>query len=191
MIEGLVDHLEGTLGAVSGGWQDDPDGTPMPFQVVEYEPGVIDDAVAYSTLGLSDYVLRSTANDDRYRIELMMIVPEKLRGGPIPGLLLEVGRLVVDRREVPSIGTVIRNIPTLGEISSMDALYVGRPLYFTPEFAGFQATDGVGVSVDWLLPVSNAEADFIDDRGWRAFEELMYEREDMDPIDFDRASMLP
>jgi suppressor of fused protein SUFU len=190
MIDGLVEHLERHLGEIGGGWQTDPDGAPMPFQVVEYTPGKIDDAVIYSTLGLSEFELASPVSDNRFRIELMMVVPAKLRGGPVPGILLEAGRLVTERGEVPRIGDLFRNVPVLGEISTMETLYVGRPLYFPAEFAGFQG-GGTGVSIVWLLPVSSAEADFIEAQGWQAFEKLMYDREDLDPVDFDRPSILP
>ncbi|MBZ2195751.1 suppressor of fused domain protein [Occultella gossypii] len=190
MIDGLVDHLEGTLGAIAAGWRTDPDGTPAPFQVVEFETGRIDDAVIYSTLGLSEYVLESPTADGHSHLELIMIAPEGLRGSALPFQLLDIGRLVVERRELPGLGTIIRNNRTLADLSTMDALYVGRPLYFTPEFATFSNGDRA-VTIDWLLPVSQQEAAFVDANGWQAFEKLMYEREDLDPIDYNRASLLP
>jgi hypothetical protein len=188
-IAGLVEHLERELGRIARGWQEDQDGAPMPFQVVEFEPGRIDDAIIYSTLGLSDFVLDSPISDDRFRVELLMIVPTTRRGDAVPGLLLELGRTVAERREVPMIGDLFRNVGPLRDVASMDTLYVGRPLYFPADFAGFRSGD-IGVSIAWLVPVSRAEAALVDEQGWEVFEQLMYDREDMDPVDFDRPSML-
>jgi hypothetical protein len=188
MIEGLVDHLERYLGEISGGWTEAPDGTPMPFQVVEYVP-TVEHTIIYSTLGLSEHVLDSPHTDEKYRLEAMMMVPAKLRGGPIPGILLEIGRLLIEAREMPSVGSLFRNVAPLREVSTMDTLYFGRPLFYPPEFAAFPSDD-IGVNIGWLLPVSDAEADFVEREGWEAFERLMRQREDVDPIDLDRGSLV-
>lgn len=188
MIEGLVEAVERNLGTITGGWHADPDGTPMPFRVVQHQPGRIDDAEIYSTLGLSDHLLESPFADGVFRTELLMIVPAG-SGGPVPGILLEAGRMIVERREIPSIGDLFRNVPDLRQISSMDILYCGRPLYFPSEFGRF-TSGGTVVNFIWLMPVWADEAAFVERDGWQAFEQLMYDDEHMDPIDFHRPSML-
>ena len=190
--DGLTDqlfrHLTGELGSVARAWSKDPAGADLGFQVVEFAPGRIDGAVMYSTLGLSDYILDSTIADGRFRLELIMIAPERLRGSALPYVLGDYGRMVLALRELPEIGTIVRNVPILADLSSMNALYLGQPPHFPPDFARFRSGD-LAVNLDWLLPVSAAEATFVEAEGWAAFEKLIYDREDFDPIDYDRPSM--
>lgn len=188
MIEGLVDHLERHLGTIRGGWQNEPDGSPFPFQLVEFEGEAPEGCVVYGTLGLSEFELDSPVSDSKYRIEQIMIVKEKLRG-PIPEILLDTGRAMIERGQVAIIGDLFCNILPLREVSSMGTLYVGRPLFHPLEFHGF-SNGAVGVSFSWLIPVSGPEADYIRQEGSRAFEKLMYDH-DIDPTDLDRESMLP
>ncbi|WP_152364599.1 suppressor of fused domain protein [Microlunatus speluncae] len=191
-IGGLTDrlfrHLTRHLGSVSAAWSTDPAGADLGFQVVEFAPGRIDEAVIYSTLGLSDYILDSPVADGRFRLELIMIAPERLRHSALPYVLGDYGRMVVALRELPEIGTIVRNVPVLADLSTMNSLYLGQPPHLPPDFARFRS-GGLAVNIDWLLPVSTAEATFVDAEGWAAFEKLIYEREDFDPIDYDRASM--
>jgi hypothetical protein len=191
-IAGLTDrlfrHLTHHLGSVSAAWSKDPAGADLGFQVVEYAPGRIDGAVLYSTLGLSDYILDSTTTEGRFRLELIMVAPEHLRGSALPLVLGDYGRMVLALRELPEIGTIVRNVPILADLSSMDTLYLGQPPHFPPDFARFRSGE-LAVNIDWLLPVSAAEATFVDAEGWAAFEKLIYESEDFDPIDYDRPSM--
>ena len=191
-IDGLPDrlfrHLTRELGSVSRAWSRDPAGADLGLQVVEFAPGRIDGAVIYSTLGLSDYILDSAVADGRFRLELIMIAPERLRGSALPYVLGDYGRMVVAQRELPEIGTIVRNVPVLGDLSTMNTLDLGQPPHFPPGFARFGSGE-LAVNIDWLLPVSAAEATFVDAEGWAAFEKLIYEREDFDPIDYDRPSM--
>lgn len=184
----LFRHLTRHLGSVSGAWSRDPADADLGFQVVEFAPGRIDDAVIYSTLGLSDYILDSAITDGRFRLELIMIAPERLRGSALPYVLGDYGRMVLALRELPEIGAIVRNVPILSDLSTMDALYLGRPRQFPPDFARFRSGD-LAVNIDWLLPVSAAEATFVDAEGWAAFEKLINNRDDFDPIDFGRSSM--
>ncbi len=193
MITGLADqvkgHLTRHLGPVSGVWSTDQAGADLAFQVLEFAPGRIHDAVIYSTLGLSDFVLDSRSDHGPFRLELIMIAPERLRGSALPFVLGDFGRMVVALRELPELGAIVRNVPTLADLSTMNALYLGRPRHFPPDFAGFRS-GGLTVNIDWLLPVSAAEATFADAEGWAAFEKLIYSRDDFDPVDYDRPSVL-
>lgn len=184
----LFRHLTRHLGSLSGAWSRDQAGAPLGFQVVEFTPGRIDGAVIYSTVGLSDYVLDSTGADGRFRLELIMVAPKRLRGSMLPFVLGDYGRLVLSRRELPELGAIVRHVPVLAELSTMSALYLRRPPHFPPDFARFRHGD-LAVNIDGLLPVSEAEATFVDAEGWAAFEKLINGRDDFDPIDYDRPSM--
>lgn len=180
MIEGLVEHLEAHLGQIAGEWQVDPDGNELPFCVVHYEGKAPTGTEIFSTLGLSDFQL----SDVGARVELMMIAPLRLTAGTVPPILVAAGELPIDADDVPQLGDTFVAIEPLREVSPMDSLYAGRPLYQPPHFNPFDDGD-VQVLFLWLIPIYRAEADFVESAGWRAFEQLMWEL-DVDPTDFVR-----
>jgi hypothetical protein len=180
MIDGLVDHVETHLGPIVGEWDVDPAGTELPFRIVHYEGKAPPGTEIFSTLGLSDYELSDTGA----RIELIMIAPATLTAGTIPPILVSAGELPIEVGDVPNVGDTFRSIDALREVSPMDCLYVGRPLYLPPELNPFDTGDAEVLFV-WLIPVYEQEADFVDAEGWEAFERLMWDL-DVDPTDFTR-----
>lgn len=185
MISGLVPHLEQHLGPIEMGWVPEDD-EELPFQVVSHTQTVETTAIA-CTLGLSEYALPH--EDDIIRLELFMMVPDDLDAGPVVSTLVGVGGLLIEEQLALHAGMVITGVDTLAEVSPHENLYVSRPLFYTPEFQHFSAGD-MAVEIDWLIPVSDPEADYIDAEGWPAFERLMYETEEFDPIDITHASMV-
>jgi hypothetical protein len=180
MVAGLVEHLEAHLGAIVGEWQTDPDGYELPFQIVHYDGNAPPGTEIFSTFGLSEYEL----GEHGARIELLMIAPAGLTVGTIPPILHEAGMLPIDADDVPDLGDTYRAVEGLREVSPMDALYVGRPLYQPPEFNPFD--NGIDrVVFWWLIPIYDVEAEFVEDEGWQEFEQLMWDL-DVDPTDFSR-----
>ena len=180
MLDGLVEHLEAHLGEVVGTWDTDPEGNELPFQIVHYGGSAPAGLEVFSTLGLSDYELGECGD----RIELLMIAPLGLTAGTIPPILLHAGSLPIDADEVPELGDTYVAVEQLREVSPMDALYVGRPLYQPAGFNPFEGETG-RVVFWWLIPIYDAEAEFVDVEGWEAFEQLMWDL-DVDPTDFAR-----
>ena len=188
MVEGLVEHLEAHLGDIAGEWDVDPGGSELPFRIVHYAGDGGGPAPAgmevFSTLGLSDFTLGELGA----RIELLMIAPRRLTSGTIPPILLHAGVLPIDADDAPDLGDTYTEVAELGEVSPMDALYVGRPLY---QPAGFSPFDNGSERVVfwWLIPVYDDEAAFVEEEGWEAFEQLMWDL-DVDPTDFTRSPWL-
>lgn len=185
MIEGLVAHLEEYLGPIEGTWSHDPDGVDLPFQIAHYVSGRRDSRApsgteVYSTLGLSDYRL----GRHRTRIEQLMIVPERTTAGVVPPVLLHAGTLPLEANEVPQFGDTFTDVGALREFSPMDTLYVGRPLYQPADFTPYDRGRG-RVHVQWLIPIHDVEAEFVEVNGWPAFEQLMWDL-DVDPTDTTR-----
>lgn len=180
MIERLTAHVESFLGEIAGEWDTDPDGNELPFAIVHYDGRAPAGTEIFSTLGLSAYEL----SDERARVELIMIAPVRLTPGTVPPILVEAGRMPLAADDVPRVGDTFRSIEALREVSPMDCLYAGRPLYQAPELNRFEI-DGEPVGFLWLMPVYEVEADFIDEHGWEAFEQLMWDL-DVDPTDFTR-----
>ena len=180
MVDGLVAHLETHLGKIVGEWEEDPDGGALPFGIVHYEGRAPAGTEIFSTLGLSDYELSEAGA----RIELIMIAPLGLTAGSIPPILVAAGAMPIDADDVPQLGDTFTAIEPLREVSPMDCLYVGRPLYQPPHFNPFD--DGHGqVLFLWLIPIYDVEAEFVEREGWRAFEQMMWDL-DVDPTDFVR-----
>lgn len=177
---GLAEHLERFLGQIDVGWSRDADGFELPFQVVRFAPGTLSGCVALSTLGLSSTALTSRGSGKAIRQELMMIVPERLREGPVPGLLQQVGLDVLASGSALLRGDVFGPLGSLFAMSKMEALYAAIPVYLPNDFGQFD-----DVVITWLVPVSRSEAEFVAARGWPAFEERMI---DVDPdlTDVDR-----
>lgn len=183
----LVEHLERYLGAIDVGWKTDADGSALPFQVVRYTRGAGPDTVAFSTLGLSRFGLRSPTSGREIRHELLMVVPESLKDGPVPGLLQQVGMGALKSGRALLRGDLIGPHGPLFPGSSMEALYVAMPAYFPDEFASC-VEDGQAVAIAWLIPVSVTEAKYLAVHGWDAFEDRLVER-DPDLTDVYRASL--
>jgi hypothetical protein len=188
MIDGLIDHLERYLGPIAGGWTDDPDGNPMPFQLVHNRQAG-NGTDTYGTLGLSEHLLMSPITGDDHRIELIMLAPAATNDPtPVLASLLGIGATLIRVHEAPSVGDLFRNVGPLRQISAMDTLYAGRVLLWPREFADFG--EGTSrVSPLWLMPVSEAEAHYVREHGWSEFEKLLIEH-DPDPADFHRPSLV-
>lgn len=180
---GLVEHLESYLGEVEVGWSKDADGFALPFQVVRFAPGVLLGCVVFSTVGLSTTELPSRRSGKAVRHELVMVVPERLCEGPVPGLLQQVGLDVLRSGSALLRGDVIGPRGALFARSQMEALYAAIPVYLPDGFGQFE-----DVAIVWLVPISRSEAEFVAKRGWPAFEERLI---DVDPdlTDVDRLPM--
>jgi len=188
MIEGLVRHLERHLGPVAGEWDTDPDGNELPFSIVHFAPVAEGQAPpgteVFMTLGLSDYEL----GEHGARIELMMIAPTGMTAGTVPPILHHAGVMPIDADAPPELGDIYTEVDGMREVSPMDTLYVGRPLYQKREFSPFD-NGFERVHVLWLIPVHDDEAAFVEDEGWQAFEQLMWDL-DVDPTDYVRDSWI-
>lgn len=183
----LIEHLERYLGEIEVGWSRDADGDEMPFQVVRFPQGSGPETVSFATVGLSRHPLRSAAGGKEIRHELLMIVPDRLRDGPVPGLLQQIGMEALSAGRPLLRGEVIGPRGELFPDSGMEAVYVAIPVYFPDEF-GVCDEDGAEIVIAWLVPISANEAQYVRDHGWRTFEERLVER-DPDLTDVFRASL--
>jgi O-acetyl-ADP-ribose deacetylase (regulator of RNase III) len=68
--------------------------------------------------------------------------------------------------------------------SRLVALYATYPVYHDEKLAVWRGTDPP-TAIVWLVPVTFAEAKFVEKKGWEVFEELL-EKRDPDLVDFTR-----
>ena len=129
-VTDLVEHFERVLGPIHTGWSTDPDGNPMPFQVVRFSGGSDVDSVGYATLGLSRHRLTSPASGRSIRQELFMLAPDSMTPDWIVSLLLQVGSVAVRTQRALLRGNVIGPAEALVPDSGLTALYVTMPVYF-------------------------------------------------------------
>jgi hypothetical protein len=181
----VLGHFEAFLGEIELGWSRDADGHDMPFQVVRFPRGSGDGTITFATLGLSRYPQRS-ASGKTIRQELLMIVPESLRTGPVPGLLQQAGMETLTAARPLLRGDVIGPRGKLVSGSRMEALYVSLPVYFPDDFAVYQGEEPIMIA--WLVPISAREAEYLSTRGWRAFEDRLTES-DPDLTDIYRSTL--
>jgi hypothetical protein len=183
----LISHLEHYLGAMEGGFQLDEPGSPTPFQVARFPYESDSRTCAFATLGLARFALPSRTSEKEIHHELLMLVPEALAVGPIPGILQQVGLGALSAHGALLRGDVLGPVGPVIDGSSMEALYVSAPAYLPDEFAACD-TEGHRVVIAWLVPISRREADFIVRHGWEAVEEALVSA-DPDLVDVFRDSM--
>ena len=185
---GLPDHLERFLGTIRGGWTTDADGRKMPFNVAEFPNGPRSDTVTFSTLGLSKVPLHAQTERTHVYEELLIIVPETLRVGPVPGVLQQIGREAMAKQRAVLRGDVIGpRGPLFSAGSPMEAFYAANPICFPEDFASYREADRDVVLV-WLIAISRNEAEFVHTHGWSRFEdELM--KADLDLTDLRRRTL--
>jgi len=171
----LIDHPEHYLGEIEAGWSQNADGNKMPFQVARFPWGSGSATVSFATVGLSRHPLRSGSGKD-IRHELLMIVPDGLRDGPIPGLLQQIGTEALAADKPLLRGDVIGPRGELIAGSMMEAVYAAIPVYLPDDFAVYKG-EGEQVAVVWLVPISAREARYVKTRGWNEFEDLLVEND--------------
>ncbi|MFN8074861.1 MAG: suppressor of fused domain protein [Kineosporiaceae bacterium] len=183
----LIDHFERYLGPIHTGWSTDPDGAPMPFQIVKFTGGSDSDSVGYATLGLSRHLLTSPAGRRQIQQELFMLAPQSLTPDFVASLLLHVGTRAIKAKRALLRGDVVGPAGALVPDSKMTALYVTMPVYFPDEFATYSGGEG-GVVIAWLVPIGMREVELVSRSGWPALEDKLAEQ-DPDLVDFHRAEM--
>jgi hypothetical protein len=184
----LVEHCEARLGGLVGAWSARdraPEGAP---QVGCFTGGRLGGGVqSYATIGLHATPLLSRTTGRHLHLELVGCdrpVPGD-ETGPFLGVLEYVAEQLLAGREALLRGDVLRLPMALTPGGAMTALYAAIPVYYDDAFASVVLENGSDVAVVWLVPVTSAEADFVERRGWEAFERELV-RQDPDLLDLDR-----
>jgi hypothetical protein len=136
-----------------------------------------------STLGLSNHGL--SLGDGRIgHQELLMLFLARQGVRNRAGLLGQVATACLEQRRAVLRGDLIRMGARFFEGYSYDALYATMPVYFQDDFATHNE-----IVIAWLLPILSSEREFIENHGWREFEDLM-ESQDPDLTDLERAAIV-
>jgi hypothetical protein len=165
-------HLEHHLGPIKRGWSSASG--PEDIQVCCF-PGQPDaSASTYATLGLSHHVLKM--KDAReVRQELVMSFHTEHAPEALPSLLFHVAERMIREHAALLRGEVISLGHPVVPGTEMTALYASLPVLLPDDFATFSGTSPTTVFV-WLFPILPAEARYIADHGWSAFEDALEQR---------------
>lgn len=180
-------HLRAHLGCLEGvrTFSGVPEGVEVEFDLLTFEP----DEGGFSpvvTRGLSSHVL-AMGTERSTRIELMMLVPAAL-SELAESRICDVALDVVGSHRAPGRSQVLRQRGRVFPDSDMNALMSVAPVY---QDSDFFILDGPGgrVLFPWLMPITQAEVDFVLRSGIDAFEEIL-EESDLDMRDPYRGSLL-
>jgi hypothetical protein len=185
----LIAHLESRLGKIQSGWTRDPDGVELPFQVAEFRGGgQLAGSTSYATVGLSRHRLPSSAGGREMSIELIMSTHSALAPARFPQSLQLLTKDLL-RRNIAILRGQIFALPwPVAERSVLSTLYAAVPGYFDEEFDSVDIEDGLGVSIVWMIPISESEGNYVLDQGWDAFERELVEK-DPDLLNTERPSI--
>lgn len=181
----FIDHIEKYLGAIQHGWKTSPDGEPMKFQVIECLGGELAQARVFSTLGLSDFPLRSAASDKLIRHELLIAVPDSFEHRNIPAVLQQLASDVLKRESAYLRGEVVERNNPIFSGKPFHAFYAAIPIILPEKFGTFLFGGGDQAVFVWMVPITKLEASYVRSKGWSKFEALM-EGHKADLVDLDR-----
>lgn len=176
----LIEHMERTLGPITGGWAKDASGQQLPFQVVDFEGGPIAGTRTVATLGVSNRALPQPSG--HVRLELVMLYRTEDGYQNYPQLLQQVATAALADNRAYLRGDVIGPRGPLHEGSRFEALYVSAPAYFPDAFHTYPHPSGEDIVFAWLVPITRSEALRVHETGWEAFEEALV-RQDPDLVD--------
>ena len=166
----LIDHVERFLGPISKGWKNDHAGVALPYAVMLFEATPFRDAVAFVTLGLSNFPMGKSSDGKPIRLELMVLA-RKGAGLPVPDALQRISNEMLARKKPVLRGEVIGPFGPLWDGTQLEAFYVTAPAYLPDEFATVDLKIGATAILAWLVPITRAEADRVREVGWSQFED--------------------
>lgn len=168
-------HYERHLGDIQRGWSDEKETHGV--QIVSFErqpePGVR----TFATLGLGRHVVKQPRSGS-IRQELLISVNEAFSSDAVAGLLLSLAERVLVRHEALLRGEVIGPAAPVVAGSKLTAIYVTNPSPFDKSLTEF-ASEPPPLVFAYLVPIAEAEAVLVREKGCRWFEEQL-ERQNPD-----------
>ncbi|MDB5213993.1 MAG: hypothetical protein JWO86_1920 [Myxococcaceae bacterium] len=187
-ISDLIQHLETYLGEISSGYPHDDNGAKLPFQIVRFE-NAPPNTTTLVTLGLSKVGLRAGETTKRIRQEFLMTMNAEWNPKNLPAVLHQIATEAYAKDEAYLRGQFIGPRGHLVEGTAMEALYVSIPIYFPDDFHVYTPPTGDPIVLVWVIPITAAEAHYVNEHTWEAFEDLL-EKTNPDLRDLGRASVV-
>lgn len=124
------------------------------------------------TIGVSGHRLQQPLSKRAIRQELMTCVENRYSPLPWHEILLSTGKILLNRHAALMLGEVIGPAgPLFPEATwcRATALICALPAFFTSDFAELESHDGITMVFVELIPITTAEARWVDQYGWSAF----------------------
>ncbi|WP_167517584.1 suppressor of fused domain protein [Micromonospora orduensis] len=166
----LVEHLERFLGPIQGGT---PGGgsTPAGVQVIRFGADApFTGVTTWATLGLSNHHLGQQGGGGLHQ-ELLIHLPNARQPSNTAGVLFQVAGELIERGRGLARGEVIGPRGRVFPQTEMTALAATTPAYLPDSFAVCD-TPAAPTVLTWLVPLTQAEAQFAHVHGWPALEDI-------------------
>jgi antitoxin YqcF len=168
-LTSLPEHYERNLGNIARGWSDDK--RMHGVQIVCFERQPEQGVKTYATLGLSRHIVESPRSR-HVRQELLISANEAFASDAVAGLVLSLAEHVLQRGKALLRGEVIGPGAPVVAGSTLVAIYVTNPSPFEKSLTEFVSEPPATVFA-YLVPITEAEALLVRERGWQWFEEQL------------------
>lgn len=169
----LIQHVENYLGSIDKGWKDND--SEQNLQVVYFPDCPGETISTFLSLGMSDHVLELN-NFKRVRQELVFSIYTVSSSELVVSFLMSLCEAVVNRGKAVLRGEVIPLTSELAQKIGFKFVYCTIPIFFDEDFCSYDSTTPPTVMV-WVIPIYDAEADYIKEYGWESFEDLLEEKD--------------
>lgn len=179
----IIDHIESYLGTIDYGWKGN--GPESDITIARFRNQPTEGMSTYTTLGLSHHVLGMSQGQGREaRQEFIFSAFDSVSSDEIVSFMLSFSGFVLTKHEALLRGQVIGPAAPIFSSSSMNSIYASIPVMFDDTFAACHTSTPSTILV-WLIPIFEAEANYINEQGWESFEDIL-ERDDPDLWDLNR-----
>lgn len=121
--------------------------------------------------------------------ELVMTVHAAQAPARLPQVLQFVGAEQIAGHAPILRGQTIALPGSIAAGCGLSSLYAAIPGYFDPDFDVATLDDGRDVVISWMVPISEVERQYVQENGWKAFEQKLTER-DPDLLDIFREPLV-
>src|SRR5579883_582346 len=185
----LIQHIELLFGRIQRGFSVPRDLPETPgVQYVQCKGGAVRDVTVISTVGLSRFGLVSSRSDKRIRQELFVMLKDGQPCGSTPAVLHQIVEERLRSNRAILRGEAIKKAGVLFPSKNFVALFATLPVYYPTEMWTCQTEQG-DVCLCWMLPITDSEWRFHQDKGWSKFESLL-DQARYDLFDLNRHSVI-
>lgn len=185
----LYNHLEKVLGIPvdMAKARHSQDRKKAGFDLYRFENVPFEGALTFCSAGMSENPLKQ-ADGSLVRNEILFTTYPPFLNDELYNLLFAAGNMFLEEQRAVTLGQLMMLEEPIVKGSAMEALFFYSPVYFPDEMYLYDMTDPPVVFA-WAIPVTQKEAEFIEENGHEAFSDLLND-EDPDLADLLRESVV-
>lgn len=180
----IIEHMEKHLGTIAEGYEADSEGA---VSVLRFENIPEKEVVTYTTLGLSEHVLK-VSEFKSVRQELIFSAYREYSSDDIVSFLISFSDYICIKHDALLRGEVIGPSSSIVKGTNMNSIYASIPVLYRNDLRTYYGSDPATVFV-WLIPLTDQESMYVKDRGWEDFEDAL-ENSEVDLWDLNRPSLV-